>query len=346
MMPAGTDSISKEGQMKLMGQVQNVVIPEGSWDHDDTTEDLHKNKKNAITLAARFVCHGFRARLWLTLVAATVLFAGVLPTWAQESSNIVKTESSNAAQPAQESSDIAKAAQNPIAHMISVPLENDFYPHTGSSKDDEYVLEMKPVIPIPLSQDWNLITRTIVPIIQTPDLSPTLEGTSGLGDIQESLFFSPTKGGPGGIIWGAGPVITAPTATEKIYGTGKTSIGPTLVVLKIQGHWLFGSLAQNLWSVEAGPRDRPAVNQMLVQPFVNYNLPHKWYLTSSPIITANWKVDSGRWLVPVGGGVGKIVHFGKTPVNIYTQVFRNVDCPNGTSKWSARLQMQFLFPRK
>ena len=157
-------------------------------------------------------------------------------------------------------------------------------------------------------------------------------------------FLSPAKAGP--VIWGAGPVISFPTATEKILGTKKLSLGPTVVVLRSQGHWLFGSLAQNLFSV-AGPSGRPDVNQMLLQPFVNYNLPHKWYLTSSPIITANWEARSSqRWVVPVGGGVGKIVHFGKQPVNVYSQFFRNVQRPDGTSSWSAGFNMTFLFPKK
>ncbi|MGC2103894.1 MAG: hypothetical protein WA647_02235 [Candidatus Acidiferrum sp.] len=245
---------------------------------------------------------------------------------------------------AQESSDIAKQAQNPIASLISVPLENDFNPQTGVNKEDSYVFEMKPVVPIRLSNDWTLITRTIIPVIQVPDLAPGVSGTSGLGDIQESLFLSPAKAGP--VIWGAGPVISFPTATENILGTKKVSLGPTVVVLRSQGHWLFGSLVQNLFSV-AGPSGRPDVNQMLLQPFVNYNLPHKWYLTSSPIITANWEARSSeRWVVPVGGGVGKIVHFGKQPVNVYSQFFRNVQRPDGTSSWSARFNMTFLFPKK
>jgi len=255
----------------------------------------------------------------------------VVPAFAQESS-------------AQGTSEVAKQAQNPIANVISVPLENDFYPHTGIDKNDSYVLEMKPVVPFKLGNDWNLITRTIIPIVQVPDLSPTIQGTSGLGDIQTSLFFSPAKVGK--IIWGAGPVISLPTATEDILGTKKTSIGPTAVALTIQGHWLFGTLVQNLFSV-AGPRERSDVNQMLMQPFVNYNLRHGWYLTSSPIITANWEVSgNNRWTVPVGGGVGRIVHFGKIPVSTYAQVFRNVQRPDGTTSWSTRFQMQFLFPKK
>jgi len=274
---------------------------------------------------------GVQSALWILAVAMSVMCRGAVPACAQESSG-------------QGASEIAKQAQNPIANVISVPLENDFYPHTGIDKDDSYVLEMKPVVPFKLGSDWNLITRTIIPIAQVPDLSPTIQGTTGLGDIQTSLFFSPTKVRK--IIWGAGPVISLPTATEDILGTKKTSIGPTAVALTIQGHWLFGTLVQNLFSV-AGPRERSDVNQMLMQPFVNYNLRHGWYLTSSPIITANWEVSgNNRWTVPVGGGVGRIVHFGKIPVSTYAQVFRNVQRPDGTTSWSTRFQMQFLFPKK
>jgi hypothetical protein len=245
---------------------------------------------------------------------------------------------------AQESSNIAKQAQNPIARLISVPFENDFNPQTGIDKEDSYVLEMKPVVPFTLSKDWNLITRTIVPVIQVPDLAPGINGTTGLGDVSLSLFLSPAKAGP--IIWGAGPIVSFPTATQDILGTKKLSVGPTVVALRSQGHWLYGTLVYNLFSV-AGPSARKDVNQMLMQPFVNYNLRHGWYLTSSPIITADWeKQRAERWVVPVGGGVGKIVHFEKLPVNIYTQFFRNAEYPDGTTKWSARFQMQFLFPKK
>jgi hypothetical protein len=318
-----------------MKRVQTVVAVSGSERRHVATETFHHQRECAVASAGSFRrLPQMRTALWILAIAMSVLWGGVVPARAQESSE-------------QNTEKIAKQSQNPIANLISVPMENDFYPHTGTDKEDSYVLEMKPVVPIKLSSDWNLITRTIIPVIQTPELAPGINGTSGLGDIQESLFFSPTKAGPGGIIWGAGPVITAPTATEEIYGTGKLGMGPTLVVLKSQGHWLFGSLVQNLWSVESGPRDRPGVNQMLMQPFVNYNLRHGWYLTSSPIITSNWeKSGNDRWTVPVGGGVGRIVHFGTIPVSTYAQVFRNVERPDGTTSWSARFQMTFLFPRK
>jgi hypothetical protein len=260
-------------------------------------------------------------------MSLTILVAGVQSTRAQETSNE------------------AKQAQNPIARLISVPFENDFNPHTGISKNDEYILQVKPVVPIKLSNDWNLITRTVIPVIQTPDLTPSISGTSGVGDVSLSLFLSPSRAFHQ-IIWGAGPIVSFPTASQDILGTKKVSVGPTAVVLKIQGHWLYGTLINNVFSV-AGPSARKDVNQMFMQPFVNYNFRHGWYLASSPEITADWeKQRSQRWVVPVGGGVGKIVHFEKMPVNIYTQFFRNAEYPDGTTHWSARFQMQFLFPKK
>jgi hypothetical protein len=309
----------------MMKQFQRV-FSDPAWNAFRPCVCNDSNGITAIEAKAPMRRIAIRGICGIILMSLIVLFADVQPT------------------PAQETSDIAKQAQNQIASLISVPLESDFNPHTGANKEDSYVFEMKPVVPFRLSNDWNLITRTIIPVIQVPDLAPGVSGTGGLGDVQESLFLSPTKAGP--VIWGAGPVISFPTATDKILGTKKLSLGPTVVVLRSQGHWLFGSLVQNLFSV-AGPSGRPDVNQMLLQPFVNYNLPHKWYLTSSPIITANWEAKSSeRWVVPVGGGVGKIVHLGKQPVNVYSQFFRNVQRPDGTSSWSARFNMTFLFPKK
>jgi hypothetical protein len=191
--------------------------------------------------------HGFRATFGTLLIAHCALSQGIVPAPSQVS-------------------EIAGQAQNLIARLISTPLENDFKSQTGFNKEDSYVLQMKPVVPINLSNGWNLITRTIISVIQK-----------------------------------------------------------------------YGTLVYNLFSV-AGPSARSDANQMLMQRFVNYNLTHKWYLTSSPYVTANWeKRRNERWTVSVGGGVGNIVHLENLPVQVDGQLFRNVESPEGTTHWSARL---------
>jgi hypothetical protein len=240
-----------------------------------------------------------------------------------------------------EDSDVARKAQNPLEHMISVPFENNFNFGVGADDDMQYVLNLQPVIPFGLTRDWNLITRTIVPIIYQPLLQPGVGKTGGLGDIQTSLFFSPR--GSGAVIWGIGPIFSFPTATDSALGTGKLSIGPTAAALTIQGRWLVGVLFNQLFSV-AGKSDRRAVSQMLIEPFINYNLDDGWYLTSSPIIIADWKADTDKWSVPVGGGVGKILWVGKAPINTSLQAFYYVAHPAIGANWSLRLTVQFLLP--
>lgn len=249
------------------------------------------------------------------------------------------------------SGDLAAAAQNPIANMISLPFQNNTF--FGVTKDDEVanVLNIQPVYPIGLG-DWNIITRTIAPIIYIPDPTDGIEHLPnherpgdkfGLGDINFSAYLSPAK--PGKVIWGLGPTLTVPSATDDLIGAEKWSAGPAAVALVAPKPWLFGALMRNLWSF-AGDSDRTNVNQFLVQPFVNYNLPKGWYLVSSPVITANWKSDmSDRWTVPVGGGFGKIFKIGKQPINAQVQSFYYVESPELGPDWALRFQLQFLFPK-
>lgn len=188
--------------------------------------------------------------------------------------------------------DLAKQTQNPVADLISVPLQNNFNFGAGFRHNKMlYVLNVQPVIPINLSEEWSLITRIIMPIINQPNLSPSFGGTvpgttgAGFGDFNPSFFISPAK--PGEFIWGVGPTFTLPTATDRDLGAGKWSMGPTGVVLRMHGPWVYGVLINNQWSV-AGWGDK-AVNLMLLQWFLNNNFPGAFYLTTSPIITANWK---------------------------------------------------------
>ena len=239
--------------------------------------------------------------------------------------------------------DLAKAAQNPVADLISLPFQNNTNFGVGPGNDVQNVLNIQPVIPFKLGANWNLITRTIAPLIYQPELVPGAGSTFGLGDINTTLFLSPAK--PGKLIWGLGPAFSFPTATDDVLGTDKWSAGPSVVALTINGPWVIGGLASNLWSY-AGDDDRADVNQFLFQYFINYNMADGWYLSSAPIITANWEADSGnQWTIPFGGGVGKIFKIGKQAMNAQMQAFYNVEKPDGGADWTLRLQLQFLFPK-
>lgn len=206
------------------------------------------------------------------------------------------------------------------------------------------MLNIQPVIPINLARNWNLITRTIAPVIYQPDVTSRSGGEFGLGDINLTLFLSPAKSGK--LIWGIGPIVSLPTATDKTLGTDKWAAGPSVVLLTMPGPWVLGVLANNIWSF-AGDNDRPDVNQLLLQYFINYNFEGGWYLTSAPINTANWEADNdNRWTIPIGGGGGKVFRVGKQPLNFQTQAFYNVEKPDLGPEWSLRVQLQFLFPKK
>jgi len=244
----------------------------------------------------------------------------------------------------QDTGDLAKAAQNPIASMISVPFQNQFNFRVGPHDQLQNVLNIEPVVPITLDQEWNLITRWITPVISQPPLTVTGDREFGLGDINPSFFFSP-KQPTHGIIWGIGPTVVFPTGTDKTLTTGKYSIGPTFVALTIEGPWVLGVLANNVWSV-AGKSNRDSVNAMLLQPFVNYNFHGGWYLTSSPIITANWEAGHGdRWTVPIGGGFGRVFKIDHQPVNMQLAAYYNVPRPTGGADWQLRATVQLLFPK-
>ena len=242
---------------------------------------------------------------------------------------------------------LAKTAQNPIADMISLPLQNNTNFDVGPQRETQNILNVQPVYPFSLNADWNLITRTIVPVISQPGFAPGQERESGIGDIQFSAFFSP-KQVVGGWVWGVGAIAQLDTATDERLGQGVWGLGPTAVALNLGKTWVYGALINNVWSV-AKDDDRRSVNQMLLQPFVNYNFPDApgRYLTFAPIITANWEADSGqKWTVPLGLGIGQIMRFGKQPVNLQAAAYYNVERPVNAARWQLRLQMAFLFPKR
>jgi len=240
--------------------------------------------------------------------------------------------------------ELAKLAQNPVANLISVPFQYNGNLNYGPQKDTQSILNIQPVIPFELNNDWNLITRTIVPVIWQPASAPGESSTSGIGGTSFSAFFSPANAE--GTIWGAGPITQIPTTSNTKLGSDRWGIGPTFVILKLEkgSPWVYGFLVNNVWSVGSG--NGGSYNSLLLQPFVNYNFEGGTYLSSSPVLTANWKATgSNVWTVPLGIAVGKIFHLDKLPVNAQIGAYYNVVKPDFGPNWQIRAQVQLMFPK-
>jgi hypothetical protein len=241
--------------------------------------------------------------------------------------------------------ELAKLAQNPVGNLISVPFQNNTNLNFGPEKGTQNILNIQPVIPISISKEWNIITRTVIPVISQPALSPTGERKDGVGDTVFTAFLSPAN--PGHWIWGAGPVLQLPTNSNAVLGNKNWGAGLSGVVLHLEqgSPWVYGVLVNNVWSLTSN-KQGGSYNNGLIQPFVNYNFKGGLYLTTSPILTIDWKADSSeRWTVPLGGGVGKIFHLGKLPVNTQISAYYNVVKPDFGANWQIRLQAQFMFPK-
>jgi hypothetical protein len=247
------------------------------------------------------------------------------------------------------SDDLASKTQNPVGAMYSLPMKFSF--DYGAENGEASFLNIQPVLPQTIGE-WNLIHRIILPIIDTPGMvtgTPEIpnpvqgDGATGLGDINYSVYLSPAV--PEKVIWGVGPSLMIDSASDDQLGSGKWSTGPTAVVLVQPKPWTLGLLGRQLWSF-AGDAERSSVNQLLLEPFINYNLAGGWYLISDMIITANWNADSNnRWTVPLGGGFGKMFAIGEQKMNTKIEAYYNIEKPDGAPDWSFSWTLQFLFPR-
>jgi hypothetical protein len=223
-----------------------------------------------------------------------------------------------------------------------VPFQWNSNFNIGPYDRTQSVLNVQPVVPV-RAQNWNLIMRFITPVVDQPDTSAPEKGTFGLGDLNPTFFLSPSK--PGRLIWGFGPALILPTATDPALGQGKLSIGPSFVGLAQTKKWTLGVLTSNVWSV-AGKADRTEVNQFLLQYFINYNMAKGYYITLQPIVTANWRAEEGeKWTVPIGGGLGRVFKLGPQPVNINFQVYYTPVRPTGASSFTIRAQYTMLYPK-
>lgn len=238
---------------------------------------------------------------------------------------------------------MVKDAGNPMTTMINLPVQDNITFGIGSHDRTAHVIKIQPIrYNLKASSLFKIRSRAVIPFIYQPDITQPQGGTFGLGDIATTAFFSPRKLGK--YIWAIGPIISFPTATDNVLGSGKWSTGPSLVLATQRKRWLAGFLAFNIWSF-AGDSDRNNVNRFQLEYFVRYHLGNRWIFVSSPVIAGNLTAAAGeRWLVPFGGGIGKILLAGKNTISMEVQMFYNVIHPETTPfpNWMLRLQVQYV----
>ena len=250
-------------------------------------------------------------------------------------------------------SDAEKAAKNPVAKKISLEYQSTFQFNYGKEEKTGYVGMFQPVMPFTLGP-INFINRPMLSIIALPEVTVGDDGTipglptppvgqpgeilktSGIGDFTYQLFLSPAK--PGGIIWGLGPALTFPTASDPLLGNGKYAMGPAGVLLAQPGSMTVGLLMMNSWSY-AGDSERSDTNQFMMQYFIDYGLGGGWALATSPLITANWRSKGKKWMVPVGGGVNRMFK-GSVPIQLKLPFYWNASRPDTASNWTMMISVQ------
>jgi len=274
------------------------------------------------------------------LICFLFVFCSSYGIYSQENTSATDS-TSTAAEP-----DAALAAQNPLANIISMPLQNNTSFGYGDYDKTGNTLNIQPILPFSLgTKGLTMINRFIVPLPTTvPDLSSeNASSTTGLGDINYTVWLSPAPKGK--LTYGFGAVTIWPTNSDDALGSDKFSVGPSAVLVYTPGKYLLAAVISQWWSAGGDP-DAADVSAFYFQPIFTYFLQKKWYLSSAPILTANWTAPEGeKWLVPIGGGGGKMFSIGKLPMDFSMQAFYYVSKPDWGPEWQLRTQLKFIFPK-
>ena len=255
------------------------------------------------------------------------------------------TQDADAGHPGESATEIAKKLQNPVGDLISVPFTNYTNFNVGPNKGTQDILQIQPVVPIHVNEDWNVITRTVLPFVWSPSFQPDASVPPfGVAPTSFTALLSP-KNPVDGWVWGVGPVVQLPTITNKRLGSNVWGLGPSFVVVKLAGPIVGGVLVNNIFSL-GGTSGRGATryNTFLLEPFFNYNFGEGWFAGSVPIITANW--DSGRekWTLPVGVVGGRVIRLGgKLPLKLEVGAYYNALRPPGAGTWQLVTEAALVF---